>query len=459
MSFIAELPVELLLKIFRFAVQLDHPRSLEEPLIDWSWNRILFERSLRVYKESLSTKVSLALVSQQWHEIVTPLLYEHVTIDSLSKLQSIIRLFTFRNATNLPSLPNGRSPSPPPLGDHVQRIDLILGVTYTGLEWGQPRALGPAHLDVPIMQLFTSVPNLRVLTMLLAEGIDDRDVVLKAIPPKLEKFYWKHAGGPSSISPSRVLRFFDGHPHLTHLSLPSHPWSEDPSERVWPHDFSRKPRPSIREFFLQDHHQALSISFLSSRGLLPGLASRSTLYPTTADPNDIHADLAAVVSAHVTEQPGKGVVVDRSTPNPTITSLTIVEYFSEDWPTQGLTDRLRIVKKLCPNLEDIHFIIKGKTDFSLVPPKPSGIALARIPLVTTISFQRMVTQGIMRDAIGTLRNTLTLPWKDSFPSLTAIRIMEDLDFDEVKAELLRHHDRGVNWGVRIEDRFGDALIG
>ena len=386
------------------------------------------------------------------------MLYEHITVDSPSKLKSITQVLAPQRATNLPSLLHGESPSTPPLGDHVHRIDLILGVTYTSLEWGQPRTLGPAHLDVPIVQLFTSVPNLRVLTMLLAEGIDDRDVVLKAIPSKLEKFYWKHAGGPSSISPSRVLRFLDGHPHITHLSLPSHPWSEDPSERVWPPDFSRKPRPSIREWFLQDHHQALAVSFLSSRGLLPSLASRRTLYPTTADANDIHADLAAVVSAHVAEQPGEGVVVDRCTPNPTIASLMIVEYFSEDWPTQGLADRLRVVEKLCPNLEELHLIIKGKTDFSLVPPKPSGIELPPLPRVTTISFQRMVTQGIMGDAIGTLRHTLALPWKDSFPSLATVRIMEDLDFDEVAAELRREQDRGVGWGFRIEDRFADVLI-
>ena len=276
--------------------------------------------------------------------------------------------------------------------------------------------------------------------------------ILDAIPSTVRTLQWKVVDPPRhppvAIHLSTFVQFLQSHPGVETIAVPF-------GIRSWPQIASPSPHPSLREWFLQAEDQVSSFDTLQGGGFFPCLQSRLLTWPLEARGLEmLILASGAIQDTLVNPFPGANTFE----PNPTITRFGLVETFDNSWPSDSLAHKLRVMGALCPNLRQLDVtLLSGPPELFSSSMYRSEYPVPRLDSVTTLCLQRAYDTPL-QDPIGSLRPLLQFPfWRDTFPSLNTIRIMDDVDLDGARAHPELDFAKEAKWTIRIEDRFGQLL--
>jgi hypothetical protein len=357
-------------------------------------------------------------------------------------------------------LPISSTPSLP-LGSCVRRLDLELIDDEFGPD--HPRNQEPltgSHLG-SIVRILTQLPNLKTILLLLP-GCNGPKELMDAVPSTIQRFYWK-AGGKTPMSIARILAFLDAHPAITSVAFPEFSSSGDGHiSHEWNEDWKVTRRPLIQDWVLREDNHSFSVSYLSCKGILPGLSSRSVAFlvdrPQPGHPDWDSHEFSLAVSPQAAPNGNGGIMTDTIHPNTSITRISVLEPYEGSWPTQSFCKKLEVLRRQCLSVQDLHVTLIGNETSNDQRAESSDLEAPQVTAVTSLSILRISNEWPVPDPLDSLHRILRIPWNRTFPRLQTIRVMEEVDLD-----ISRHHPslafaRAQGWTIRIEDRFGEALV-
>jgi hypothetical protein len=245
------------------------------------------------------------------------------------------------------------------------------------------------------------MPNLQVFGIRTTSAISPLPA-LEALSPTLKHLHWKTTSAlPDFKVPILPFQaFLDGHPSLDTVQIVYN--FEDPKPGQEPASLWKgKAYPSIRHWVLR-LYQVNALAVVPTT-VFPKL--EMVTYPYYPHASDHLARFTHFVSIH-----GSRLKTIRMSPH------------------KQLKDMLEVVARWCPRLTEVHLVYKRRW------VTPSTIAKASV----VVSMPRITTLGLSlynydeKKHSADWERAIMLKWKDLFPSLHTIRLLEEKD-----VELLR----------------------
>lgn len=365
--------------------------------------------------------------------MATPLLYERIVIsgsqsDNEGKRRQLALLLRTLNSS--PSLRPLDSPSQDPaadtggsrlLGAFVRRLDITF---LDGIEDSQNH---PELAGTGVTQLVSKLPNLEVLSVRTSPNVSPLDA-LQVLSPHLKHFHWRRdAIDPDVRVPlSALLEFFDSHPILETFHMLYNLEEANCSEPEERPRWEGRSYPSLRHWVLRQNHVDVLAHFPST--LFPDLDALT--FPYYPQINKHLPRLANFLAVH-----GSHLTTIRLAPHKFLRVLLIE------------------VARGCPRLREVHLVYTRRWITS------SRIAEASL----AITMPRITTLGLtlFNHYHGTHSNgwerALKLRWKDIFPNLGTIKLLEEVDVDrlrEMPEELDEIAQHWIEHGVAFKDHLG-----
>ncbi|TEB27887.1 hypothetical protein FA13DRAFT_1736065, partial [Coprinellus micaceus] len=348
--------------------------------------------------------LSLVKTCRAWNELVTPLLYEHVSIVTDQQYRRARDIFIPQNGT--------RS-----INGLVSRVDIV-----------RPNVQN-ACLQATV-DLCDVPPNLKTLVASVAMTNDDEPpALLNSLPPSLEHLYWMQhkAGdyGEQLFLISTLIQFHHSHPNLAALSIlfdfqpPTSQGAQSRKKLKWP---------SVQALVLQRVVQAKHM----------------------AD----HLPLGAFLNLRSINMSCCGPIKSNE-----------LQDFMSVHASQGI-DSMRfdtILQQLTATISPTEVHICGKS----INREQWLRKAAKLSHVTTLGLHwgTMPAQMPLCQEIATMHRIVSFPWTKVFPNLRTIRLMvEDVDIafykehDHVTVQRLTSPGRYVRNPIRVED-IGGRMLG
>lgn len=378
-------------------------------------------------------------MSRLWNAVATPLVYERVVISNRSsdrgaeyqekRRQLDALLHTVSQCAS--DLQEGtdkvchRSATRIPLGPLVRRLDLALPkVHHKSLNHPELSSLSRTLAD-----LVKRLPSLEVFVVWDRSTIDPL-VTFDALSPVLKHLRWcTDQVCQESIPLSRFLAFLECHDNLETIDV-DFKLDHDVQESAVPLR-NEKVFPSIEHWVFQSNQKDV-ISNLPS-GIFPSLEAvrfPSSQHPLNSGTND------QLLKAH----------------GQNLTSIRIS-------PRHRLGEMLQAMDLLCPRLREIHIdCIPFMSRLAMPRTIDKTGAAIRMPQVATLGLQLF---SHCPDRLGLpWYKFIELRWKDIFPNLQRIRLLEETDvdaLDKIPEEFAKIVEHSRSYGIELEDHFGRPL--
>ncbi|KAJ3508647.1 hypothetical protein NMY22_g16546 [Coprinellus aureogranulatus] len=423
---LSELPTELLQEILSIATDVPDPLSCfaqDYPGFRRDPTREPYQR----YRSSLATKLAICGVSRQWNTLGTPLLYERIVIadpagnheQRRNQLYALLRTFTEESIGGV-STTQGQPVSR--LGGFVRRLDLAYPGGPPELSYQEERQMENRVL----VGIIGRLRNLEVLGLFTSSNTSPLDT-LEILSPRLTHLHWRTDayGTGFEVPLDRFLSFLDRHLRIETIdmqftftlgqTLPSSRGTAFPGVRHW------VPR----------QNQVKILKHLPPH-TFPNL--EVVTWPFLAHPSNGLPRLCEFLAVH----------------GQNLTKVLLK-------PQWVLREVLEAVAAVCPHLREIELVYHRRMVY----------AATITDMAVTFSMPGVVTLGlslfnfIYRHEVGWY-GTITLPWKDIFPALRSIKLLDEIDVIALKAmpeafqEVVAHCR---TYGVDLEDHFGGALAG
>lgn len=205
------LPPETWAQILELAVAVPDPPVVPQRVHN-GVSYDLCPRALARHRDSLMVKRRIARACRQWNALSIGLLYEHITLDSDYQLTLLLRVV--RDSPTIRNADDARA-----FGDLVKRLDII--IDRPPIKRFSTMAPVPEELTEPLAaQLVSLLPNL-VTLIWTCEPSSAFPFSSITTAPRLKYLGLYGRAQCRAVSGPQLLQFFESHPHLVHLDLPT----------------------------------------------------------------------------------------------------------------------------------------------------------------------------------------------------------------------------------------------
>lgn len=374
------------------------------------------------------TKRCIVLVCKKWHSLAKPILYEHVMVDSLTRLHNLSTAIT------------------KPLTD-VQRLDIYLNIDVFEEHHVIDQLITRSEILDRLAVLLSQLPRLSCLVF-LASCIYDKLLpspkqqspafFLNSAPKHLEYLKWvdqPHVVGVSSVA---WASFLAGHTNLVAVDPPVYFF--DVQRPLTSEDYRKLP---LREVTADDNSGMLRISWLrdvhQNQASWPALERLVRIVPSPfrlGPPSEVSPAQDDLIANHGQK----------------LTFLHLI--FNVSLGTNYTNAYFAAVEQHCRNVQELYITHYWDIQKSLIKP------LCRFPNVTTLGLQNTAS-GLL--ALRTIKAVINfaLEARHCFPQLRTVKFIDEVQVRQFRMQVESWKGLGLELrssGISIQDNFGEDIL-